>query len=91
MELGLRIATWREHKRLSQRKLAALVEVTPQAVCMWESAKSWQNLPSTRNLDKVVEVLGLTMKQFYGRTPKAAEAVVRARVKAKARAKRRAA
>jgi transcriptional regulator with XRE-family HTH domain len=71
MELGSRIKAWREHKGLSQRKLAALLDVTPQAVCMWESSKDWKNLPSTRNLTSfVVDVLGITMERFYGSVPK---------------------
>jgi transcriptional regulator with XRE-family HTH domain len=69
MELGPRIAAWRKHRGLSQRKLAALIEVTPQAVCMWESGASWRNLPSTKNLNKLVAALGLTMQRFYGPPP----------------------
>lgn len=69
MYLGPRITAWREHKGLSQRKLAALVDVTPQAVCMWESAK-WRKTPSGKNLDKLLEVLGLTYVKFYGPLPK---------------------
>lgn len=70
MNLGLRIAAWRKERGLSQRKLAALIGVTPQAVCMWESKKDWQNMPSTRSLTKLVEVLGVTMERFYGPLPK---------------------
>jgi hypothetical protein len=37
---------------------------------MWEKQAAWQNVPSTRNLTKLVEVLGITMERFYGDVPK---------------------
>jgi transcriptional regulator with XRE-family HTH domain len=70
VDIGRRITAWREAKGLSQRKLAALVGVTPQAVCMWEKEATWQNVPSTRNLTKLVAVFGITMERFYGEVPK---------------------
>jgi transcriptional regulator with XRE-family HTH domain len=70
VDIGRRITAWREAKGLSQRKLAQLVGVTPQAVCMWEKATPWQNLPSTRSLTKLVAVFGITMERFYGDPPK---------------------
>jgi transcriptional regulator with XRE-family HTH domain len=70
MDLGRRIQAWREARGLSQRKLAGLVGVTPQAVCMWEKEAIWQNLPSTRNLTKLVKVFGISMERFYGPLPR---------------------
>ena len=70
MDLGARINVWRRHRKLSQRRLAALVGVTPQAVCMWEKQAKYENVPSTRNLAKLVEVLGVSMTRFYGPLPK---------------------
>ncbi len=70
MDLGARINVWRRHRKLSQRRLAALVGVTPQAVCMWEKPSKYDNVPSTRNLAKVIEALGVSMTRFYGPLPK---------------------
>lgn len=67
MDLTSRLKAWREHKGLSQRKLAKLLDVTPQCVCMWESGN---NLPSHRNLTKFVELMGITMPRLYGPLPK---------------------
>lgn len=41
---------------------------------MWESDADWRNVPSTRNLAKIVGALGITMERFYGRVPKAKKA-----------------
>jgi transcriptional regulator with XRE-family HTH domain len=71
MELSARIQAWRLHAGLSQRKLAALVDVSPASVCMWEKG---QNIPSTRSLTRLVGVLGLTMLKFYGTPPKTKKA-----------------
>lgn len=67
MELGERIATWRESKGLTPRELADAIGVTPPAIYQWEDGTT---TPSLAHLERLVEVLGVTMERFYGRTPK---------------------
>ena len=67
MDLAVRIAAWRRRHSWSQRKLAQLVGVTPQAVCMWETRSI---PPMPHNLAKLVEAFGITHERFYGRVPK---------------------
>jgi transcriptional regulator with XRE-family HTH domain len=66
MDLGERIAAWRKAKGLTQRQLAAIVEVTHAAVGQWESGKT---SPLQEHLDAIVKHLGITMEKFYGRVP----------------------
>lgn len=69
MELPIRIAAWRRAKGLTQADLAAAAKVTVSAVSYWESGTT---SPSHERLEAVVDRLGLTMAEFYGRMPAAA-------------------
>lgn len=71
MDLGVRIATWRSHKKLTQQALADAADVTVSAVSYWESGDT---SPSQDHLEAVVKALGLTMERFYGRVPGSARA-----------------
>jgi DNA-binding XRE family transcriptional regulator len=70
MDLGTRIAAWRKAKGLTQRTLADAAGVTVAAVSQWESGGKHHCLPSQSSLSAVVERLGVTMEQFYGRIPR---------------------
>lgn len=67
MDLAIRIATWRKHKRLAQRELAVAADVSTSAVCLWETGRC---SPSQRHIEAVVGALGVTMARFYGRLPR---------------------
>jgi transcriptional regulator with XRE-family HTH domain len=71
MGIGIRIATWRRARGLTQADLAVAAGVTVSAVSYWEAGKS---TPSHAHLEAIVARLGLTMAQFYGRLPKQAAA-----------------
>lgn len=73
MDLGSRIAAWRKVRGWTQEQLGKKVGVTKAAVSMWEGGKH-QGKPLQENLDKVVQALGLTYQQFYGRVSKRAAA-----------------
>lgn len=64
--LGERIASWREHRGYTQAALAEKLELTPAAIGLWETDK---NPPTQKNLQRLVDVLDLTMTQFWGRVP----------------------
>lgn len=66
IELGERIARWREHRALSQVALAEKLELTPGAVANWEVSTA---VPTGKNLQKLVEALDITMQQFWNRCP----------------------
>lgn len=71
MDLGLRIATWRAARGMSQGALARAVGVTRAAVSQWECDDADERTaPSHANLERVIAALGLTMVEFYGPTPK---------------------
>ena len=70
MDVGSRIAAWRNHRRLSQRDLAEAVGVTQGAVAQWEGTGDTKGGISLDNLNRVVAALGLSMERFYGRVPK---------------------
>ncbi len=72
MDLSERIATWREHKGLSQEELAELVGVTKAAVYQWEDDGEHSTTPTMANLEKIVDALGLTLERFFGRLPRRA-------------------
>jgi transcriptional regulator with XRE-family HTH domain len=68
VELSERIIRWRESRGLSQAALAEKIDISPSAVAQWELG---QTVPSTRHLEKMAEVIGVSMTRFYGRAPKA--------------------
>jgi transcriptional regulator with XRE-family HTH domain len=69
MDLGSRIARWRVAKGLSRLELAQAVGVSAAAVYQWEGAAAKRTSPLVSHLDKIVEVLGVSMVEFYGRVP----------------------
>lgn len=71
MDVGARIKAWREAKGWSQQELAEAVGVTHAAVYQWEDTGENKTTPSLSKLEKVADVLGLSMEKFYGRVPKA--------------------
>ncbi len=70
MDLGDRIAAWRQVKGLTQRDLAKAIGVSVAAVYQWEGTGESKTSPSQTNLEALVVALGLTMGRFYGRVPK---------------------
>ncbi len=64
--LGERIASWREHRGLTQVALAERLELTAGAIANWEVNTA---VPTGKHLHELVDVLGLTMQQFWGRVP----------------------
>lgn len=71
VELGERIKRWREAKGLTQRDLAEAAGISVSAVCLWETEGDRKTTPQIEHLNKVVEVLGISMERFFGRIPKA--------------------
>jgi transcriptional regulator with XRE-family HTH domain len=71
MDVGARIAAWREAKGLSPQELAKRVGVSGPAVYQWEGSGETKTTPTTENLMKVADALGITMEQFWGPLPTA--------------------
>lgn len=71
MELGERISSWRRAKKLTQRQVAERADLAVSSVSQIEGGKQ---TPSQKALAAIVEALGLTMAEFYGRVPKRAAA-----------------
>jgi transcriptional regulator with XRE-family HTH domain len=70
MDIHSRVAAWRKSKGWTQRQLAEAVGVTVSAVWYWEAGKT----KPAKYLDKLVEVLGVSMAEFYGDVPGAPKA-----------------
>lgn len=64
--LGRRISSWRRRAGLSRTDLAIAVDVSPQAVGLWERGSCE---PSFRSLVRIVDALGLSLAQFFGELP----------------------
>ncbi len=64
MTLGQNIRHYRQEARLSQEKLAELMDISRQAVTKWEGDLS---APSTENLIRLAEILGTTVETLIGR------------------------
>lgn len=67
MTVGERIRTWRLAAGYTERELAKAAGLTMTAVYQWERHGK---TPSLGNLQKLADVLGLTLAQFFGTTPK---------------------
>lgn len=67
MDLGSRISAWLRIRGMTQKALARSVGVTPGAVTAWVKGES---SPTQKNLQGVVDALGLSMAEFYGSMPK---------------------
>jgi transcriptional regulator with XRE-family HTH domain len=68
VELSERITRWREAKGHTQAALAEKLHISPSAVAQWELG---QTTPSTKHIERLAEILGVSMERFYGRVPKA--------------------
>lgn len=78
IELGERIASWREYAGLTQAELAeAIVKhrrsrgdkdatCSPSAVAQWELS---QTSPTQPNLHAMCDAIEITLAQFWGRVP----------------------
>ena len=64
MEYNLKLRELREEKKLSQRDVAAKINITPGAVAKWELGYT---LPTLENLMALVNLLGCTTDQLLGR------------------------
>ena len=66
MTLPERIAHFRKKKGISQRKLAEILEFDPSAVGHWEQVPTDDRpSPVPRNMQALVDALGVTMAQFW--------------------------
>lgn len=68
MNLGARLAAWREYAGYSQSKLARTIGITRSAVWQWEDGET---VPGARNLAAAVDAFGISMERFYGPLPRA--------------------
>ncbi len=62
----MRIKQLREAAGLSQRELGERIGISGPAVAMWESG---ENRPSLTNLEKLADVLGVSIDAILGREP----------------------
>lgn len=67
MEINERIHRWRKARGKTLQDIADKLDVTRSAVSYWETGT---NVPQQKNLEALVEALGLTMVEFYGPIPK---------------------
>ncbi len=54
----------RQDKKLSQCKVAELLDVSPSVVCYWETDRSE---PTAPNLVKIADLFGVTLDYLLGR------------------------
>lgn len=62
----MRIKELREAAGMSQRELGERIGISGPAVAMWESG---ENRPSLTNLEKLADVLGVSIDAILGRDP----------------------
>ena len=62
----MRIKQLREAAGMSQRELVERIGISGPAVAMWESG---ENRPSLTNLEKLADVLGVSIDAILGRDP----------------------
>ena len=62
----MRIKQLREAAGMSQRELRERIGISGPAVAMWESG---ENRPSLTNLEKLADVLGVSIDAILGREP----------------------
>lgn len=63
---SMRIKELREAAGMSQRELGERIGISGPAVAMWESG---ENRPSLTNLEKLADVLGVSIDAILGREP----------------------
>lgn len=86
MDLGARIAAWRNVTGLSRQELAEAVGVTAAAAYHWEDTGESKTMPSAENLERIAAAFGVTLEQFFGPVPSRRPARVTAPRPRKARA-----
>ena len=62
----MRIKELREAAGMSQRELGERIGISGPTVAMWESG---ENRPSLTNLEKLADVLGVSIDAILGRDP----------------------
>lgn len=67
VEIGKKIRELREAKKMSQKELAKLLNITPQAVSKWELDKS---LPDLETLVKLCDYFQISIDQLLGNSKK---------------------
>jgi len=67
MHIGSRISSWIKWSGVSQRRVAALIGVTPSAITNWKKGTS---RPSAFHVEAVASALGVSMSRFYGALPR---------------------
>jgi transcriptional regulator with XRE-family HTH domain len=66
MDLGSRILAWLRVRGITQAQAAKKLGLNASALTHWINGR---NPPTQKNLDHLVELLGLTMAEFYGPIP----------------------
>jgi transcriptional regulator with XRE-family HTH domain len=67
VDLSERITRWRESRDgLTQAALAQKIGISPSAVAQWELGET---SPTTENLRKVADAVGVSLRVFWGRPP----------------------
>jgi transcriptional regulator with XRE-family HTH domain len=66
VKLGERIATWRQHKGLTQADLAEKLDIFPAAVAQWEIGDT---SPTAHNIERMAKAFRVSMEEFYGPLP----------------------
>jgi transcriptional regulator with XRE-family HTH domain len=69
-DLGERIAAWFKVKNISPAEAAKKLEITRAAVYQWIGTGASKTTPSQKNLSALVDLLGISMVEFYGPVPK---------------------
>lgn len=71
LDVGQRIALWRDARGMTRQDLADAVGVTVAAVYQWEGTGEHKTSPTVATLEKVVKAFKISMAEFYGAIPKA--------------------
>ena len=64
-ELAQRLKTYREHRKLTQKRLAELVGVSPRVYNRWENGDA---TPHWDSILKIVNLLGISLDELAGRS-----------------------
>ena len=60
--LGNRIRELRKHNKLSQERIAELIDVEPPSICNIENGR---NYPTMQNLEKITDVLNVSFIDVF--------------------------
>ena len=67
MDFGARLTAWLAIRGLSKTALAQKIGVSRSAVTAWARHGK---LPGHKNMTAILDVLGITLDQFFGAPPK---------------------